>query len=143
MNGLVTDQLHPPTTAGLSPVSERHPLRRLQGLWHSAGRLRCPACERGALFERGVTLNRACAHCGARFEGGTMGGAALLSMLTTAIALVGCYVTTFGLHWSLWAQLLVWGGFAIGFPLALYRPARALEIGLIHGRRAKRTEVGG
>jgi uncharacterized protein (DUF983 family) len=97
--------------------------------------LRCPQCQRGAMFAHGFTINPTCQYCGLRFEhasGEITGGmgisitATLLPVMTIALVL--------GLDPAvpLLPLLIGLGGFAIIFPIIFYRSARGIWIGLLY-----------
>src|SRR5262249_41472051 len=75
---------------------------------------RCPAC--GLVYER---------------EPGYFVGAIYLNYgATTLIAIAGYFAADAALGLSLRLQLLVWGAFAVGFPLWFFRYSKSLWLSL-------------
>ena len=90
-------------------------------------RLRCPRCGGMPLFTGWFAMAPACALCGLRYEraqGYWVGAIYVNYGVTTVVALTGFFLTWPG--WSMATELLVWGTFAVLFPLWFFRYSRSV-----------------
>ncbi len=109
-------------------------LRLLRALWDGL-LLRCPRCQVGWMFTRGLTMNKVCPNCGLRFEKATgeiTGGMGVNTVATLALITLGSLV--FGLNPAvpLGPLLLGLALFAILFPIAFYRSSRGIWASLLY-----------
>ena len=109
--------------------------RRLRQGLRRAGRLRCPRCGEGAIFEGPFRTRETCPVCGLRFErepGYFVGAIYLNYGVTVGIALAGYFLLDAwrapGIGW----QLALWMPFAAAFPLWAFRYSKALWLALDH-----------
>ena len=104
------------------------------GLIVSRGvRLRCPRCGQGHLFAGLFTMHPHCAECALTFEpepGYFIGAIYINYAATTLIAIVGFLALDYCTSLSLFWQLVLWGGFAIFFPLFFFRYSRSLWLSI-------------
>lgn len=103
-------------------------------LWRGA-RLRCPACGRGRLFDRGFHLRPTCPYCEARFErssGESLGAVYINSALTIVPALVGFFAVETAWHPPMVAQLVAWTLFVVLFPAWTFRLARGVWVAVAY-----------
>lgn len=104
----------------------------LQEIGHIVGRgarLRCPRCGEGALFTGFFSMHTRCPHCALVFErepGYFVGAIYVNYGATSLLAIAGFLALDYFAALSLLAQLLLWGGFAILFPLFFFRYSRSL-----------------
>lgn len=91
-------------------------------------RNRCPNCGERTLFAHGLTLNRACPHCGLEFESGEgffLGSMSINYGVTIIVYLVPVLLLGFaGVISSNWAIGLAVAG-TIVFPILFYRSSRS------------------
>ena len=95
--------------------------------------LRCPRCGEGRLFDGWVRMRARCPACGLAFEreAGYFVGAIYVNYgLTVGLALGGYFTLQAWLDLTTGQQLLVWGTFAVVFPVWAYRYSKALWLGL-------------
>src|SRR5262250_1906614 len=91
-------------------------------------RLRCPRCGEGLLFVGFFSMHAQCPHCALTFEreqGYFVGAIYINYAATTVIAIAGFLTLDYCVQLSLPQQLLLWGIFAIGFPLFFFRYSRS------------------
>jgi uncharacterized protein (DUF983 family) len=96
-------------------------------------RLRCPRCGAAPLFRGLFSMYQDCLSCDLRFERepGYFVGAIYINYAATAvIAIVGYFVLDQFIGLSLEYQLILWGSFAVGFPLFFFRYSRSLWLSL-------------
>jgi uncharacterized protein (DUF983 family) len=108
-------------------------VRRLALALRRALRLRCPRCGRAALFTGLVRMSPRCPACGLVFEreAGYFVGAIYLNYgATTLISIAGYFALDAALGPPVGFQLLVWGAFAVGFPLWFFRYSKSLWLSL-------------
>jgi len=97
-------------------------LRR--GIW-----LRCPRCGQGPLFAGFFSMHPACPSCALVFEReqGYFVGAIYVNYAATSIlAIAGFLTLDYVTSITLSQQLLLWGIFAVSFPLFFFRYSRSL-----------------
>jgi uncharacterized protein (DUF983 family) len=105
-----------------------HP-RRVGRALLRAVRLLCPRCGLAPLFGGWFRMWPACARCGLSFEReqGYYVGALYVNYGVTAVtALAGFLVLDALLGLSPLTQVLLWGGFCVGFPVWFFRLSRSL-----------------
>ena len=110
-------------------------------------RLACPRCGAGPIFTGPFRMRERCGACGLVFERepGYFIGAIYLSYgVTVIVALAGYFLFDAWLSPPIGAQLLVWGTFAVAFPLWFFRYSKSLWLSLDHfvdpvERRPNRT----
>ena len=92
-------------------------------------RLQCPRCGKGPLFAGFFSMHPQCPHCALVFErepGYFVGAIYINYAATTLTAIIGFLALDYFASLSLSQQLLLWGGFAILFPLFFFRYSRSL-----------------
>jgi len=92
-------------------------------------RLQCPRCGEGFLFAGFFSMHAQCSHCALVFEreqGYFVGAIYVNYAATTLIAIPGFLMLDHFTSLSLLHQLLLWGSFAILFPLFFFRYSRSL-----------------
>lgn len=75
-----------------------------------------------------------CAHCALEFEpeqGFYVGAIYLNYAATVAIAMPGYFIIDYFTAASIGQQIVLWGAFAILFPLLFFRHSRSLWLGLV------------
>ncbi len=114
---------------GLSRFGQRRAGRLLmRGL-----RLRCPRCGARTLFRSRFSMYADCVNCGLVFEreqGYFVGAIYVNYAATVVIVFTGFFVLDRFLHATLTWQLIVWGLFAVIFPMLFFRHARSLWLSL-------------
>ncbi|MFQ5847709.1 MAG: DUF983 domain-containing protein [Candidatus Methylomirabilales bacterium] len=98
-------------------------------------RLRCPRCGAAPLFRGPFSMYADCLSCDLRFERehGYFVGAIYVNYAVTAVtAMVGYFTLDHFIGMSLGRQLLLWGSFAVLFPLFFFRYSRSLWLSLDH-----------
>jgi uncharacterized protein (DUF983 family) len=96
-------------------------------------RLRCPRCGEGQLFSGFFSMHPRCPHCALTFEreqGYFVGAIYINYAATTLLAIAGFLTLDYCVRLSLPLQLLLWGSFAILFPLFFFRYSRSLWLSL-------------
>ena len=103
-------------------------------LW-TALRLRCPRCQRGALFQRRMTMHAACPHCGLDLEpdpgfylGSIYANYAATVLLTSAIFILAVHVYGSDKHVVLWGCAAI----TVLFPIWFFRYARSVWLSLMY-----------
>lgn len=99
----------------------------------SGVRLRCPRCGKGSLFTGFFSMHTRCPHCALVFErepGYFVGAIYVNYGATSLLAIAGFLALDYFAALSLLSQLLLWGGFAILFPLFFFRYSRSLWLSL-------------
>lgn len=92
-------------------------------------RLRCPRCGSGRLFAGLFTMHERCASCAMLFERepGYFIGAMYINYAMTAVLSIGGFLLLDAYTGiSVTAQIVLWGAFAVAFPLFFFRYARSL-----------------
>ncbi len=92
-------------------------------------RLRCPRCGTGRLFAGLFTMHERCASCDLLFERepGYFIGAMYINYAMTAVLSIGGFLLLDAYTAiSVTAQIVLWGAFAVAFPLFFFRYARSL-----------------
>lgn len=92
-------------------------------------RLKCPRCGQGTLFTGWFSMYTCCPQCTLVFEreqGYFVGAIYINYAATTLIAIAGFLTLDYTTSMSLSQQLLLWGAFAILFPLFFFRYSRSL-----------------
>lgn len=110
-------------------------VRRVGRILGRGVHLRCPRCGAGPLFRGPFTMHAECLVCGLTFEReqGYFVGAIYVNYGATALLLVaGFFALERFTDISLAQQLLLWGAFAIVFPLGFFRHSRSLWMTLDH-----------
>ena len=108
-------------------------LRRAIGVVFSGLRLKCPRCAKGALFQGLFTMHVQCDHCLFKFEreqGYFVGAMYINYGATVIIAMPGYFILEYFSRITLIQQLILWGFFAILFPLLFFRYSRSLWLSL-------------
>jgi len=96
-------------------------------------RLRCPRCGEGSLFTGFFSMYTSCPHCALVFErepGYFVGAIYVNYSATSLIAIAGFLALDYFVALALLPQLLLWGGFAVLFPLFFFRYSRSLWLSL-------------
>jgi uncharacterized protein (DUF983 family) len=96
-------------------------------------RLRCPRCGAAPLFRGLFSMYQDCLSCDLRFERepGYFVGAIYINYAATAvIAIVGYFGLDHFIGLPPGTQLILWGSFAVGFPLLFFRYSRSLWLSL-------------
>jgi len=96
-------------------------------------RLRCPRCGVGAVFAGPFRVHERCPACGLVFEreAGYFVGAIYLNYgATTLISIAGYFALDAWLGLDVRPQLLLWGTFAVTFPLWFFRYSKSLWLSL-------------
>lgn len=107
---------------------------RLHKLW-TGFRLRCPNCEKGAMFDGLFTLRDTCPVCNVRFErsdGESLGGMMLNLVAVELVTVGGFILSQWLLEPPLMAQLVFWTLFNLVFIFVFYRHARGLWIAVTY-----------
>lgn len=97
--------------------------------------LRCPQCQRGALFAHGFTINTICPQCGLQFEpatGEVTGGMGINISVTLVPVMVVALILGLNPAVPLLPLLAGLGLFSVLFPIAFYRSARGLWIAILY-----------
>lgn len=108
-------------------------IRDIGRIFSRGVRLRCPRCGEGKLFAGFFSMHPQCLHCALTFEreqGYFVGAIYINYAATTLIAIAGFLTLDYFAHLSLSQQLLLWGSFAILFPLFFFRYSRSLWLSL-------------
>ena len=96
-------------------------------------RLLCPRCGAAKVFAGPFRMHERCPACGLHFErepGYFVGAIYLNYGATTLITMGGYFLLDAWLGLALGLQLLVWGTFAVGFPLWFFRYSKSLWLSL-------------
>lgn len=91
--------------------------------------LRCPRCGAAPLFRGPFSMYPECLSCDFRFEReqGYFVGAIYVNYAVTAVmAIVGYFTLDYALGMAPNHQLILWGAFAVVFPLLFFRYSRSL-----------------
>lgn len=110
-------------------------LRRICQILIAGIRLKCPRCGRGPVFFGFFKMHPECPRCHLRFEreqGFFVGAIYLNYGATVAIAVPGFFILDYLTAITLFQQLLLWGVFAIVFPLFFFRYSRSLWLSLVY-----------
>ncbi len=108
-------------------------LPRLRRVVARGLRLRCPRCGAGRIFAGRFRIHQRCPACQLVFErepGYFVGAIYLNYGMTVLIAMPGYFVLDAWLHPPLGLQLLLWGAFAVAFPLWFFRYSKSLWLSL-------------
>ncbi len=108
-------------------------IRNIGRILTRGARLRCPRCGEGLLFAGFFSMHTQCSHCALTFEreqGYFVGAIYVNYAATTLIAIAGFLALDYFASLSLSQQLLLWGSFAIGFPLFFFRYSRSLWLSI-------------
>lgn len=95
--------------------------------------LRCPRCGAAPLFRGLFSMYEDCLSCDLRFEreqGYFVGAIYINYTVTAVIAIAGYFALDHFIGLSLTVQLILWGSFAIWFPLVFFRYSRSLWLSL-------------
>ncbi len=104
-------------------------LQLLRKTLAQALRLRCPRCGTGRLFAGPFTMNERCAACALLFErepGYFIGAMYINYAMTAGLSIGGFLLLDAYTAMSVTAQIVLWGAFAVAFPLFFFRYARSL-----------------
>lgn len=110
-------------------------LRRICQILIAGIRLKCPRCGRGPVFFGFFKMHPECPRCHLRFEreqGFFVGAIYLNYGATVAIAVPGFFILDYLTAITLFQQLLLWGAFALLFPLFFFRYSRSLWLSLVY-----------
>ncbi len=106
--------------------------------WQIAGRglrLRCPRCGAGRIFAGTFRMHARCPACRLTFErepGYFVGAIYLNYGVTVLTAIAGYFALDAALAPSPMAQVALWAGFAVVFPLWFFRYSKSLWLSLDH-----------
>jgi uncharacterized protein (DUF983 family) len=98
-------------------------------------RLRCPRCGEAPLFTGLVRMRPRCPVCGLQFERETgyfIGAIYINYGLTVGLAVAGYFLLEAWLAPSTAWQVVIWGAFAVLFPLWSFRYSKAIWLALDH-----------
>ena len=104
----------------------------------------CPRCGRGKLFAGYLDLARSCSSCGLSYDFADAGdGAAWFVMLVAGVLAVGSTLFV-EVTWqpSYWVHAMVAVPLAVGVPLLLLRPIKAMLIAQQYKTRAAEGRFG-
>jgi len=107
--------------------------RRFQRILVRGLRRRCPRCGHAPIFRGWFALQPTCPLCGLKFEreqGYFVGAIYLNYAATVLIAIPGYFALDYLVGLSLVAQLVLWGGFCVLFPLWFFRYSKSLWLSL-------------
>jgi len=104
---------------------------------------RCPRCGRGRLFNGYLTLVKRCDVCGLdmAFADSGDGPAVFLILIVGFVVVAAALVTEVTYQPPYWVHAMLWGPLAVGLPLILLRPAKALMIALQFKHDARETHL--
>jgi len=108
--------------------------RAVQAL-KAAALLKCPKCGAGSLFDGFFHMRPKCAYCQLIFEreqGFFVGAIYVNYAVTILIVLPGFFLLDYYMDVSLGWQLLLWGVFAVVFPILFFRHSRSLWLSLAY-----------
>ena len=108
-------------------------IRNIGRILSRGARLRCPRCGEGLLFAGFLLMHTQCECCALTFEreqGYFVGAIYINYAATTLIAIAGFLALDYFASLSLSQQLLLWGSFAIVFPLFFFRYSRSLWLSI-------------
>ena len=92
-------------------------------------RLICPACRAESPFRTTLQMHARCSRCGYAHEreDGYFIGAIYVNMAPAPLfAAGGCYLSVRLIEPRLLSQVILWGLFALGFPVLFFRASRGL-----------------
>jgi len=101
----------------------------------AAAFLKCPKCGAGGLFDGFFHMRPNCSHCQLAFEreqGFFVGAIYINYAVTVLIALPGFLLLDYYADVSLSQQLLLWGTFAVVFPILFFRHSRSLWLSVAY-----------
>jgi len=110
-------------------ISQDMGIRGIGRILSRGVRLRCPRCGEGPLFAGLFCMHPSCSRCALTFEreqGYFVGAIYINYAATTLISIAGFLLLDAFTPLSLSQQLLVWGVFAVLFPLFFFRYSRSL-----------------
>ncbi|MDX1993221.1 MAG: DUF983 domain-containing protein [bacterium] len=97
--------------------------------------VRCPNCERGAMFQGLFRMNATCPVCGVRFErrdGESLGGMMFTLGFAEVLSVGGFFLTEALFAPPLLVQLAVWTVFTVAFCVLFYRSGRGLWVSVVY-----------
>jgi uncharacterized protein (DUF983 family) len=97
--------------------------------------LRCPRCGSGRLFDGFFHMRSDCPQCHLKFEreqGFFVGAIYINYAATVMIVIPGFFLLDYHAGLSLSHQLLLWGAFAIVFPILFFRHSRSLWLSVAY-----------
>ena len=99
---------------------------------------RCPRCGTGKLFSGFLTLRPRCEHCGLEFSFADSADApAFFVIFISGIIVAGSALAVEMIYSPpYWVHALLWIPLAIGLPLLVLRPVKALLIALQYANKA-------
>ena len=105
---------------------------------------RCPACGKGPLFEKFVTVRLRCEACGLDFRFADAGdGPAIFIMLFSGFIVVGAALIVEVLYQPpYWVHAVLWVPFILLVTLAPLRPVKSLLIALQYHHKAQEGRYG-
>ena len=111
--------------------------------WVAGLLCRCPRCGKGSLFDGYLTLAKSCTACGLDYSFADAGdGPAVFIMLIVGFIVTGgalivevLYSPPYWVHAALWIPL------AIGLPLLILRPFKAVLIALQYANKAAEGRI--
>ena len=110
-------------------------MHRIWQILLSGIRLQCARCGRGPVFFGFFKMHPECPQCHLKFEreqGFFVGAIYLNYGATVAVAVPGFFILDYFTGISLTRQLLLWGAFAVVFPLFFFRYSRSLWLSLVY-----------
>ena len=104
---------------------------------------RCPACGKGRLFEKFVTVRPRCEACGLDFRFADAGdGPAIFIMLFSGFIVVGAALIVEILYSPpYWLHAALWGPLAVILPLVLLRSFKGVLIALQFRHKAEEGKL--
>lgn len=97
--------------------------------------LKCPRCGGGKLFDGFFRMRQDCSRCHLRFEreqGFFVGAIYINYAATVMIVIPGFFLVDHYAGVSLSHQLLLWGAFAVFFPMVFFRHSRSFWLSLAY-----------
>ncbi|MGH7431105.1 MAG: DUF983 domain-containing protein [Candidatus Methylomirabilales bacterium] len=129
--GMPSDSVYARMIAGKSVESGR--IRHLRSVLARGLSLRCPRCGAAPLFRGLFSMYEDCLSCDLRFEreqGYFVGAIYINYAVTVVIAIAGYFALDHFIGLSPAYQLILWGSFAVWFPLVFFRYSRSLWLSL-------------
>lgn len=93
-------------------------------------RCKCPRCGRGKLYKGFLTLSDKCSVCGLDFEFADAGDGAtwFVMVIASTLTMAAVLWVEFTWHPAYWVHALVALPLAVGLPLLLLRPGKAILV---------------
>lgn len=108
-------------------------LRSIRHVLGRGMRLRCPRCGAAPLFRGPFSMYPDCLSCHFRYEReqGYFVGAIYINYAVTAVtAIIGYFALEYFFGIPHVQQLILWGAFAVFFPLVFFRHSRSLWLSI-------------